>query len=138
MKTLMESIIGQHNGEYLEDGIIKIGRQEIKVEEESFDINETISSKKWYVFYTNEAVLLWAPDADWYPYHFKTDKTWGMTGPVDKWMYGVYDMNDVDPNKAYHILMDDFVGYLSKGPNVPELSKIDLPKIIQPIIKRVI
>lgn len=129
-KSIAESIIGKKGGGPRGRVTPIPGYHKIRMRQDDYGMDVTVSSSRWYIFHTEDAVLLWAPDASWYPYHFKTDRQWGSTGPV----WASIDIHKMSPEEAYEYLMSDFIGYLSQGPNIPE-TEVSLPNNIMTAVK---
>lgn len=130
MKTLQEAIVGRtakftpgHNKYF------KIpGKLEWHFESKSDDFNIDISSEKWSAFYSNEVILFWAPDVEWYPFFFieeykkLKDRAWLLTGPAD------FDHGYKDPEFIYN----DLVSYMNAGlsyiPLISDMSSTNIPR----------
>jgi hypothetical protein len=139
MKTLSESIVGR-NAKFTPgyNKYFKIpGKLEWHFESKSNDFNIDVSSEKWLVFYSNEIILFWAPDVDWYPFFFieeykkLKDRAWLLTGPAD------FDHDYKDPEFIYNDLVSDMRTSLQYIPVISDMSKVDIPKKVIDTIERI-
>ena len=138
MKTLQEAIVGRTAK--FTPGYFKIpGKLEWHFESRDNDIDDLdLTSEKWLAFFSNEIILFWAPDVDWYPFFFieeyKTlkDRAWLLTGPAD------FDHDYKDPEFIYNDLVSYMTASLSYLPLISDMRKVDIPKKAIDAIERIL
>ena len=143
MKTLQESIVGRtakftpgYNKYFKIPGKLEWHFEHFESYSDNFNID--LSSEKWLVFYSNEVILFWAPDVEWYPFFFieeykkLKDRAWLLTGPAD------FNHDYKDPEFIYNELVSYMSASLQYIPLISDMNKTDIPKKAIDVIERIL
>jgi hypothetical protein len=142
MKTLSEAIVGRtakftpgYNKYFKIPGKLE---WHFESRDNDFTGDLNLTSEKWLAFYSNEVILFWAPDVEWYPfflieeYKKLKDLAWLLTGPAD------FDHDYKDPEFIYNDLVSYMDPQLQYIPLISDMTKADIPKKAIDVIERIL